>query len=151
MTKNNKITQYYYNGLGQCFSKNSVIYMYDLEGHLIGEYTSAGVLIQETVWLNDLPIATIRPNGTGISVYFIHSDELGTPRVVTDTTNKPVWRSDGDAFQNGDAVKWVVNDSGALVVGFGRSSAVMVSLSILFLLRMSLAWSLGRHESVMSS
>jgi RHS repeat-associated protein len=54
-----------------------------------------------TVWLNDLPIATIRPNGTGISVYFIHADELGTPRVVTDTTQKPVWRWDGDAFGRG--------------------------------------------------
>ena len=72
--------------------------MYDLQGHLVGEYTSAGVLIQETVWLNDLPIATLRPNGTGIAVYFVHPDELGTPRVVTDTTNKPVWRWDSDAF-----------------------------------------------------
>jgi YD repeat-containing protein len=62
MTKNNQTTQYYYNGLGQRFSKNGVIYMYDLQGHLIGEYTNAGALIQETVWLNDLPIATIRPS-----------------------------------------------------------------------------------------
>ena len=67
MAKNNKTTQYYYNGLGQRFSKNGVIYMYDIEGHLIGEYTNTGALIQETVWLNDLPIATIRPNGTGIT------------------------------------------------------------------------------------
>jgi hypothetical protein len=67
MAKNNKTTQYYYNGLGQRFSKNGVIYMYDFEGHLIGEYTNTGALIQETVWLNDLPIATIRPNGTGIT------------------------------------------------------------------------------------
>ena len=66
--------------------------MYDIEGHLIGEYTNAGALIQETVWLNDLPIATIRPNGTGISVYFVHADELGTPRVVTDAAQKPVRR-----------------------------------------------------------
>jgi RHS repeat-associated protein len=71
------------------------------QGHLMGEHTNTGALIQETVWLNDLPIATIRPNGTGISVYFIHADELGTPRVVTDTTNKAVWRWDGDAFGRG--------------------------------------------------
>jgi len=40
-------------------------------------------------------------NGTGIAVYFIHADELGTPRVVTDTTNKAVWQWDGDAFGRG--------------------------------------------------
>ena len=98
VTKNGQTTSYRYNGLGQRFSKTGVLYMYDLQGHLVGEYTSAGVLIQETVWLNDLPIATLRPNGTGIAVYFVHPDELGTPRVVTDTTNKPVWRWDSDAF-----------------------------------------------------
>ena len=45
MTKNNKTTQYRYNGLGQRFSKNGVIYMYDIEGHLIGVYTNTGALI----------------------------------------------------------------------------------------------------------
>jgi RHS repeat-associated protein len=33
-------------------------------------------------------------------LYFIHADHLGTPRLVTDGNNQPVWRSDpaGDAF-----------------------------------------------------
>jgi len=36
-----------------------------------------------------------------------------------------------DAFQNGDAVKWVVNDSGDLVVGFGQGGGDELKHSLL--------------------
>jgi RHS repeat-associated protein len=39
------------------------------------------------VWLDDLPIATLRPSGTGtpqpVEVYYVHADHLGSPRAVT--------------------------------------------------------------------
>ncbi len=38
-------------------------YVYDEQGRLIGEYAPDGKLISETVWFNDLPIATLRPKG----------------------------------------------------------------------------------------
>jgi RHS repeat-associated protein len=41
--------------------------MYDVQGRLVGEYDNAGKLIQETVWMNDLPVATIRPKGANAS------------------------------------------------------------------------------------
>ena len=31
----------------------------------------------------------------GLSMYYIHSDQINTPRVVTDQANKVVWRWDG--------------------------------------------------------
>lgn len=34
-------------------------------GSLVGEYDGAGNLMQETVWLGDIPVATLRPNGSG--------------------------------------------------------------------------------------
>jgi len=94
-------TTYQYNGLGQRVSKTGTIFMYDLDGHLLGEYDSDGNLIQETVWVGDLPVATLRPNGAGASLYYVNPDELGSPRVVTNTSNQPVWRWDSDAFGNG--------------------------------------------------
>ncbi|MFA7242753.1 MAG: hypothetical protein WC091_21820 [Sulfuricellaceae bacterium] len=43
----------------------------------------------------------MRPNGAGASLYYVNPDELGSPRVVTNTSNQPVWRWDSDAFGNG--------------------------------------------------
>lgn len=102
------IASYAYNGRGQRVQKTvaGVItrYVYDAAGHLVGEYDSAGQLIQETVWLDDLPIATLRPTGTGvptpIAIYYVHVDHLGTPRAVTrPSDNAVMWRWDNlDAF-----------------------------------------------------
>ncbi len=59
---------YTYNALGQrirrATSSATTLYAYDEAGHLTGEYTATGALIQETVWLGDTPVATLRPNST---------------------------------------------------------------------------------------
>jgi len=34
--------------------------MQDESGHLIGEYDGSGNLIEETIWLGDIPVATLR-------------------------------------------------------------------------------------------
>ena len=77
----------------------TTLYAYDEAGHLAGEYTSTGALIQETVWLGDMPVATLRPNGSGgVILYYVHADHLNTPRLVTDTSNNIRWRWDSDPF-----------------------------------------------------
>jgi len=98
-------TTYTYNALGQLIEKfagtsAATLLMYDEAGHLLGEYSGAGgALIQETIWLGDLPVATLRPNGAGISIYYVHADQLGTPRMVTrPTDNAILWRWDSDPF-----------------------------------------------------
>jgi RHS repeat-associated protein len=86
-------------------------YVYDEQGRLLGEYSPEGKLIQETIWLDDLPVATIRPKGSNnqlpvgiagagkgtannvgnntstnpvnVELYYLHPDHLGTPRVAT--------------------------------------------------------------------
>lgn len=69
------------------------LFAYD-EHRLLGEYTSHGSARQETVWLGNLPVATVQ-NG---SVYYIHADHLGTPRVITDNANMEIWRWEADPF-----------------------------------------------------
>ena len=95
-------TNYIYSALGQRIQKSgtggTVLFSYDEAGHLLGEYSNAGALIQETIWLGDLPVATIRP-GTPVVVYYVHADHLGTPRAVTRSSdNAKVWRWDSDPF-----------------------------------------------------
>ena len=82
-------TTYIYNALGQRVKKsggvisNPIYYLYDEAGHLVGEYDSSGTLITETVWLGDIPVATLRPNGASVDVYYIHSDHLNSPRKIS--------------------------------------------------------------------
>jgi RHS repeat-associated protein len=96
-------TTYVYNALGQLIEKSgnggTTLLMYDEAGHLLGEYTSTGALIQETVWVGDTPVATLQPNGSGISIYYVHTDHLGTPRKITrPSDNGLMWRWDPNTF-----------------------------------------------------
>jgi RHS repeat-associated protein len=93
---------YIYNALGQLIKKSfggvTTLLMYDEAGHLLGEYSSTGALIQETVWMGDTPVATLRPNGSAITIYYVHSDHLNAPRVVTLSTDNSVrWLWGGNA------------------------------------------------------
>jgi RHS repeat-associated protein len=93
---------YIYNALGQLVEKTvggvTTLLMYDEAGHLLGEYSSTGALIQETVWMDDRPVATLRPNGSGVSIYYVHTDHLNAPRIVTQSTdNSPRWLWGGNA------------------------------------------------------
>ncbi|HTJ15708.1 MAG TPA: RHS repeat-associated core domain-containing protein [Steroidobacteraceae bacterium] len=96
-------TTYALNALGQRVKKTtsgtSTYFVYDEAGHLVGEYNNSGNLLQETVWLGGIPVATLRPNGGGVSVFYVHTDHLNTPRRISrPSDNVIVWRWDSDAF-----------------------------------------------------
>jgi RHS repeat-associated protein len=96
-------------------------FLWDDAGRVIGEYVSGGDFPdqpnsvfpqEETVYLGDLPIATILGhydedsdyNYTGVThtIYYVHPDHLNTPRRVTQpSTNVIAWRWDSDPFGNG--------------------------------------------------
>lgn len=98
------MTTYWVNALGQRVRKSSsagsTLFAYDESGHLLGEYSGTGALIQETVWLGETPVATLRPAaGSGIDIYYVHSDHLNTPRRVTRASdNALVWRWTSDPY-----------------------------------------------------
>jgi RHS repeat-associated protein len=76
-----------------------VLYWYDGQGHLLGEYDGSGNLIEETVWLGDIPVATLRPNGSSVAIYYVFTDPLNTPREVTrPADNVPMWTWFSDPF-----------------------------------------------------
>ncbi len=94
---------YSINALGQRVKKTvlgtSTYFVYDEAGHLVGEYDNSGALIQETVWLGDIPVALLKPNGSGVGVFYVHTDHLNTPRRISrPSDNAIVWRWDSDPF-----------------------------------------------------
>jgi RHS repeat-associated protein/uncharacterized repeat protein (TIGR02543 family) len=105
-TAPNLNASYAYNALGQRVTKTvngtTTQYAYDEQGHLTGEYNASGHLLQEVLWLGDLPVAVLKP-ATGQAVtpdlYYIHADHLGTPRKITRPgDNKAVWTWESEAF-----------------------------------------------------
>lgn len=103
-TKAGITTTYTLNALGQRVRKisnaASNYFVYDEAGHLIGEYDSSGNMIQETAWLGDVPVAVLKPNGSGgVNVFYVHTDHLNTPRRISrPSDNMVVWRWDSDPF-----------------------------------------------------
>ena len=100
-------TDYRYNALGQRTQKavtsgnpsvtTTTRFVYNLAGQLIAETDEAGVVQREYIYLNGEPFARIDP-GTPSSVYYFHTDQLGTPRVMTDDTGQVVWQSTMEPF-----------------------------------------------------
>lgn len=61
-------------------------------GSLVGEYDGAGNLIQETLWLGNIPVATLRPGGSSVTIYYLVTDQLNTPReVLRSSDNTVMW------------------------------------------------------------
>jgi RHS repeat-associated protein len=100
-------TTFWVNALGQRVGKvttaATTLFVYDEAGHLIGEYTGSGALVEETVWLGDTPVATLRPRaGSGVDIYYVHTDHLNSPRRLSRASdNVIIWRWNSDPYGNG--------------------------------------------------
>jgi YD repeat-containing protein len=72
-------------------------YVYDEQGHLIGEYNSTGGIVDETVYLGDTPVAVLTGSG-GATVYSVSADWLNTPHIIQNASKQDVWTWDHYAF-----------------------------------------------------
>jgi RHS repeat-associated protein len=110
VTNGATVVQSRYNAFGQRVEKsNGDVFTYDEDGHLNGEYSkSTGRMQREIVYLGDEPVALLTQTVTGTApsqvftpnVFYIFSDHLGTPRMITQATDNAIrWRWDeGDPF-----------------------------------------------------
>ena len=81
---------------------STIIFVYDQEGHLLGEYNQGGQAIREYVWLADTPVAMLLPDPVNVTgapqVFYIHTDHLDTPRIMVDQLGHKRWRWLGEPF-----------------------------------------------------
>ena len=79
-----------------------IIFVYDLEGQLLGEYDPTGQAIREYVWLGNIPVAMFMPDPANASgpplVFYVHADHLNAPRVVVDQNGAKRWRWIAEPF-----------------------------------------------------
>ena len=95
----------------RCLTKTH--FVYDEAGHLIGEYNGSGALVQETVYLGDIPVGVWKAG----MLYVIHADHLNTPRAILDAANRVIWLWKAEPFgsqgassdPDGDSVKFFYN------------------------------------------
>ncbi len=88
---------YAYNALGQRIQKVATTpvaitqrFGYDEQNHLIGEYAIGNN--RDTIWADDLPIATVDSGGSSSVVAYITADHLDTPRAVSDVSGNLLWQ-----------------------------------------------------------
>lgn len=96
-------TAYTYNAHGQMIMRGTGVFFYDEAGQFTGSYSTAGALTHETIWLGDIPVATLRPKtGGGVDIFYIHTDHLNTPKKISrPSDNKLRWRWDSTPFGTG--------------------------------------------------
>ena len=81
---------------------STVIFVYGLNGELLGEYDQTGQTVREYVWLDDAPVAMFVPDPANPigepQVFYIHADHINTPRLVVDRSNAIRWRWFAEPF-----------------------------------------------------
>ncbi len=97
--------------IGQWISlEQETRYVYD-GARLMGEYRRDGRVIQEYLWLGDEVVAVVRDG----NVYYVHTDQTSTPRVITDAAGRTVWRWDARPFGDSQAQEDPDGDGRAFV------------------------------------
>jgi len=106
---------YQYNALGQRVIKTvaatQTVFIYGQGGELLQEvHYSNGVESkrQSYIWLGSQPVAMIQQFAGSNSqvdahIYYLHTDQLNTPRKATNQNKQLVWYWNSDAFGQGDA------------------------------------------------
>lgn len=77
--------------------------VYDESGRWLGDYDHNGVVLQQAIWLDDLPDGLLTGTGANQKLHYIEPDHLGTPRAVIDRTRDVAiwtWALQGEAFGN---------------------------------------------------
>ncbi|MBB5877287.1 RHS repeat-associated protein [Xanthomonas sp. 3498] len=94
------VANYAYNGRGEQVrrvGKTNVYTLYDESGHWLGDYDNNGAVVQQAIWLDDLPVGVLAK----ATLRYVQPDHLGTPRAVIDPVRDvAIWRWDlkGEAF-----------------------------------------------------
>ena len=105
---------YTYNALGQRVAKSvggtTTLYLYDFEGNLLAETSGAGTITTEYLYRGRNRLAMV-DSATG-AISFFHTDQFGTPQLMTNEANTQIWQANHKPFGDADvnAASTVVNN-----------------------------------------
>ncbi|MBB5874910.1 RHS repeat domain-containing protein [Xanthomonas sp. 3498] len=94
------VANYAYNGRSEQVRRvgsTNTYTLYDESGHWLGDYDNDGAVVQQAIWLDDLPVGVLAKT----TLRYVQPDHLGTPRAVIDPARDvAIWRWDlkGEAF-----------------------------------------------------
>ncbi|WP_162260000.1 RHS repeat domain-containing protein, partial [Rhizobacter sp. Root16D2] len=81
---------------------STVIFVYGLNGELLGEYDQNGAALREYIWLDETPVAMFMPDPSKPSgapqAFYVHADHLNASRLVVDMNNATRWRWFAEPF-----------------------------------------------------
>ena len=70
----------------------TILYIHDINDHIIAELNASGQTQREYLWLDDLPVAVVDGVSTGSpQLYFVVTDHLGRPAKMISTTGVLAW------------------------------------------------------------
>ena len=79
-------------------SAGATYFVFDPGGRLIGEYDDVGTSNVEYVYIENQPLAMLQ----GGAIYYYHTDQLGTPQILTDYVQEIGWKANYTPF--GDTI-----------------------------------------------
>ena len=95
---------YLYNAFGQRVQKVAggitTQLVFDSLGHLLAEADGSGAVLRDYIWFDNVPVAMVDDTGSSPAIYYIHTDQLGTPRKMTDGSASVAWDNLSDPFGN---------------------------------------------------
>src|SRR5580704_10079339 len=69
-------------------------YVYDRAGHLLAVHdATTGTMLQEYVWVDDMPVAMVNQSGGVSTVSYIHTGQIDEPLAVTSGAQALEWNA----------------------------------------------------------
>ena len=92
------IASYGHDGLGRRVRKalpdgTHRKYVYDLDGRLIAERDEQNQPVRETIFVDGHPVAEMVGAPGSTTIRYIHTDQIGLPRLMTDASGAVIWDS----------------------------------------------------------
>jgi RHS repeat-associated protein len=92
------IASYGHDGLGRRIRKalpdgTHRKYVYDLDGRIIAERDELNQPVRETIFVDGHPVAEMVGAPGVTTVRYIHTDQIGLPRLMTDASGSVIWDS----------------------------------------------------------
>jgi RHS repeat-associated protein len=104
--------RYRYDGFGQRAVKHIEAaahsrFIYGQNGMLLEETNGKGEAQADYIYLNGAPVAVLNSN----KLYYLHTDQLGTPRLATNDNEKIVWKYDSAPFGEAPSVSGTITQN----------------------------------------